>query len=142
MFLDFSISNNEMLDMEGDEESIGKLLHKRAKLIQDDKPDIETIEDKIIRKLLKRDEHEFKRNARDINFDPTSLKVVTSDVTKGFTSLDNSEQKILQNVKGLNIEEIASAERLVSYLEMMTRLQTAHRIQERTTQQWKQLFRK
>ena len=30
--------------MEGDEESIGKLLHKRAKLIQDDKPDIETIE--------------------------------------------------------------------------------------------------
>ena len=95
MFLDFSTSNNEMLDKEGDEESIGKLLHKRAKLIQDKKADIESIEDKIIRKLLKRDDHEFKRNSRDKNFDPSSLKVVTSDVTRGFTSLDNSEQKIL-----------------------------------------------
>ena len=85
-------------------------------------PDTEGIDEKIMRKLLMRQEHEFNRNARDKNFDPTNLKVVTSDVTKKYTSLDPAEQKILHTTKGLNMEEIAAAERRVVYLELMTRL--------------------
>ena len=40
-----------------------------------------------------REEHEFNRLVRDKNFDPSSLKILVSDVTKGYTASDKSEQK-------------------------------------------------
>ena len=42
----------------------------------------------------------------------------------------------------LNIEECASAERRIVYLELMTRLTTGKDILKRTTYQWNQVFRK
>ena len=130
------------MNLQEDDESIGRLIRKRAQVRKQAYPDTEAIDEKIMRKLLMRQEHEFNRNARDKNFDPTNLKVVTSDVTKKYTSLDPSEQKILYTTKGLNMEEIAAAERRVIYLELMTRLQTALEIQDRTMYQWTQVFRK
>ena len=89
-----------------------------------------------MRKLLMREEHEFNRVARDKNFDPSSLKILVSDVTKGYTTSDKSEQKKLRQHKILNIEECASAERRIIYLELMTRLTTGKEILKRTTYQW------
>ena len=62
--------------------------------------DTESIDEKIMRKLLKREEHEFSKNAKDKNYDPQSLKILTSDVTKGYTSLNKNNNLM----KGLNIE--------------------------------------
>ena len=64
---------------------------------------------------------------------PTSdwqeLKILTSDVTKGYTSVE----KKCNYFKGLNMEQMASSERRIVYLELMTRLTTALAISERTT---------
>ena len=85
-----------MLGLQEEEETIGILLRKRAKVMRERGPEIESIDEQIMRKLLMREEHEFNRLARDKNFDPSSLKILVSDVTKGYTTSDKSEQKILQ----------------------------------------------
>ena len=85
-----------MLGLQEEEETIGILLRKRAKVMQARGPEIESIDEQIMRKLLMRQENEFNRLARDKNFDPSELKILVSDVTKGYTTSDKSEQKKLQ----------------------------------------------
>ena len=85
-----------MLGLQEEEETIGILLRKRAKVMRERGPEIESIDEQIMRKLLMRQEHEFNRLARDRNFDPSELKILVSDVTKGYTTSDKSEQKKLQ----------------------------------------------
>ena len=64
------------------------------------KQDTESVDEKIMRKLLMREEHEFNKNAKDKNYDPQSLKILISDVTKGYTSLNKNNNLM----KGLNME--------------------------------------
>ena len=78
-----------------------------------------------------REEHEFNKSAKNKNYDPQSLKILTSDVTKGYTSVEI--EKKCNYFKGLNMEQMASSERRIVYLELMTRLTTALAISERTT---------
>ena len=91
------------------------------------KQDTESVDEKIMRKLLMREEHEFNKQAKDKFHDPQSLKILTSDVTKGYT-----RRKNIYGLKGLNMEELASSERRTVYLELMARITTALRITERT----------
>ena len=90
--------------------------------------DTESVDEKIMRKLLMREEHEFNKQAKNKFHDPQSLKILTSDVTKGYTRRKNK-----YGLKGLNMEELASSERHSVYLELMARITTALRITERTT---------
>ena len=62
--------------------------------------DTESVDEKIMRKLLMREEHEFNKHAKDKNYDPQSLKILISDVTKGYTSLNKNNNLM----KGLNME--------------------------------------
>ena len=66
--------------------------------------DTESVDEKIMRKLLMREEHEFNKQAKNKFHDPQSLKILTSDVTKGYTRRKNK-----YGLKGLSMEEIASS---------------------------------
>jgi len=91
----------------------------------------------IMRKLIMRENHEFKYRARDTDFDPMELRNKVKYIIGNYIQSQSNE-----NAKSLTFEQRAASERMQVYSALFFKIETSVQILDTTRSQWKQFMRK